>query len=188
MLTFFSFSVSSRFVFEKLDKKESRHQVKDRAQFSLLRDSFLDLIPALCFHIHGWEDGSLCQGILLFYVATLPYIIKTLNGMIGVSRCRYKTYLLLHFGQTTAKSAGASSEKNSIGISSDSFFASLLVANTMFFAVQFGFGQSKDGRRQRSVSAIWFFNFVLFPPRSMLMIRSLYDALDLQLIHNNVRI
>ena len=30
----------------------------------MLRDSFLDLIPALCFHIHGWEDGSLCQSIL----------------------------------------------------------------------------------------------------------------------------
>ena len=29
----------------------------------MLRDSFLDLIPALCFHIHGWEDGSLCQCI-----------------------------------------------------------------------------------------------------------------------------
>jgi len=31
----------------------------------MLRDSFLDLIPALCFHIHGWEDGSLCQSIRL---------------------------------------------------------------------------------------------------------------------------
>ena len=35
------------------------------SQFPLLRDSFLDLIPALCFHIHGWEDGSLCQNIRL---------------------------------------------------------------------------------------------------------------------------
>ena len=31
----------------------------------MLRVSFLDLIPALCFHIHGWEDGSLCQSIQL---------------------------------------------------------------------------------------------------------------------------
>ena len=31
----------------------------------MLRDSFLDLIPALYFHIHGWEDGSLCQSIQL---------------------------------------------------------------------------------------------------------------------------
>ncbi len=106
----------------------------------------------------------------VFQVAKLLYSGMILNGMIGVSRCRYKTYLLLHFGQTTAKSAGAASEKNSIGISSDSFFASRLVANTMFFAVQFGFGQSKDGRLRRSISAIWFFIFVLVPPRSTLMI------------------
>jgi hypothetical protein len=44
-------------------KKQGRHQAKDHAHISLLRDSFLDLIPALCFHIHGWEDGSLCQNI-----------------------------------------------------------------------------------------------------------------------------
>ena len=30
----------------------------------MLRDSFLDLIPALCFRIHRREDGSLCQSIL----------------------------------------------------------------------------------------------------------------------------
>ena len=30
-----------------------------------MRDSFLDLIPALCFRIHRREDGSLCQGIQL---------------------------------------------------------------------------------------------------------------------------
>ena len=46
-------------------KNKGRHQAKDHAQFPLLRDSYLDLIPALCFHIHGWEDGSLCQGIQL---------------------------------------------------------------------------------------------------------------------------
>ncbi len=46
-------------------KNKGRHQAKDHAQFLLLRDSFLDLIPALCFHIHGWEDGSLCQCIRL---------------------------------------------------------------------------------------------------------------------------
>ena len=84
--------------------------------------------------------------------------------MIGDSLCRYKTYLLLHFGQTTAKSAGVFSEMYSRGISSDSFFASRLTANAMFFAVQSGLGQSKDGKRQRSVSAICFFNFVLVPP------------------------
>ena len=42
----------TRFNFCKIDKNEGRHQAKDHAQFSLLRDSFLDLIPALCFHIH----------------------------------------------------------------------------------------------------------------------------------------
>ena len=56
----------------KKDKKQGRHQAKDHEQFSLLRDSFLDLIPALCFHIHGWEDGSLCQSILFVYVAMPP--------------------------------------------------------------------------------------------------------------------
>jgi len=84
--------------------------------------------------------------------------------MIGDSLCRYKTNLDLHFGQTTAKSAGVFSEMYSRGISSDSFFASRLTANAMFFAVQSGLGQSKDGKRRRSVSAICFFNFVLVPP------------------------
>jgi len=37
---------------KKLDKKEGRHQAKDHAQLLMLRDSFLDLIPALCFRIH----------------------------------------------------------------------------------------------------------------------------------------
>ncbi len=81
----------------------------------------------------------------VFYVATPLYNGKTMNGMIGVSQCRYKTYLLLHFGQTTAKSAGVFSEIYSSGINSDSFFASRLTANAMFFAVQAGFGQSKEG-------------------------------------------
>ena len=58
---------------KKLDKTKGRHQAKDHAQLLMLRDSFLDLIPALCFHIHGWEDGSLCQSIQLVQVATLPY-------------------------------------------------------------------------------------------------------------------
>ena len=55
----------TRFIFCKTDKNKGRHQAKDHAHMSLLRDSFLDLIPALCFHIHGWEDGSLCQSIQL---------------------------------------------------------------------------------------------------------------------------
>ena len=105
--------------------------------------------------------------------------------MIGDSLCRYKTNLDLHFGQTTAKSAGVSPEKNSIGINSDSFFASRLTANAMFFAVQLGLGQSKEGSRRRS-SAMVVFNFCLCPPWSMLMIRSLHDALDLQFIHDNI--
>ena len=105
--------------------------------------------------------------------------------MIGVSRCRYKTYLLLHFGQTTAKSAGVPSEKNSIGISSASFFASRLVANAMFLALQFGLGQSKEGSRRRSSDKA-FFNFCLCPPQSMLMVRALHNALDLQFIHDNI--
>ena len=107
--------------------------------------------------------------------------------MIGDSLCRYKTYFLLHFGQTTAKSAGASPEKNSIGINSDSHFASRLTAKAMFFAVQFGLGQSKEGSRRRS-SAMVVFNFCLCPPRSMLMIRAFHNSLDLQLINNNVRV
>ena len=53
--------ISAQIAFSKKD----RHQAKDHAQLLMLRDSFLDLIPALCFHIHGWEDGSLCQGIQL---------------------------------------------------------------------------------------------------------------------------
>ena len=52
---------------KKLDKTKGRHQAKDHAQFLLLRDSFLDLIPALCFRIHRREDGSLCQSILFVY-------------------------------------------------------------------------------------------------------------------------
>ncbi len=99
----------------------------------------------------------------VFQVAKLLYSGMILNGMIGVSRCRYKTYLPLHFGQTTAKSAGVFSEVYSSGINSDSFFASRLTANAIFFAVQLGLGQSKEGRRRRS-SAMAFFNFVLFPP------------------------
>ena len=83
--------------------------------------------------------------------------------MTGDSLCRYIIYLSLHFGQTTEKSAGASSEKNSIGTRSDLFFASALGANAMFFAVQFGLGQSKEGSRRRS-SAMVFFNFCLCPP------------------------
>ena len=51
--------------FAKLIKKQGRHQAKDHAQLFMLRDSFLDLIPALCFRIHRREDGSLCQGIQL---------------------------------------------------------------------------------------------------------------------------
>ena len=143
-------------------KKQGRHQAKDHAQLFILRDSFLDLIPALCFHIHGWEDGSLCQYIL-FYVATLPYRGRSQRGMIGECLCLHRTYFPLHFGQTTAKSAGVFSETYSSGISSDSFFASRLTAKAIFFAVQFGLGQSKEGRRRRS-SAMAFFNFVLFPP------------------------
>ena len=79
----------------------------------------------------------------VFQVAKLLYSGMVLNGMIGVSRCRYKTYLPLHFGQTTAKSAGVFSEVYSSGINSDSFFASRLTANAIFFAVQFGFGQKE---------------------------------------------
>ncbi len=37
---FFVFDFSSYSVFEKTDKKQGRHQVKDRAQLSLLRDFF----------------------------------------------------------------------------------------------------------------------------------------------------
>jgi len=85
------------------------------------------------------------------------------NEMTGDSLCRYKTYLPLHFGQTTAKSAGVFSEMYSRGISSDSFFASRLTANAIFFAAQFGLGQLKEGSRRRS-SAMAFFNFCLFPP------------------------
>jgi len=55
----------TRFIFCKTDKNKGRHQAKDHAQLFMLRVSFLDLIPALCFHIHGWEDGSLCQSIQL---------------------------------------------------------------------------------------------------------------------------
>ena len=79
----------------------------------------------------------------VFQVAKLLYSGMILNGMIGVSRCRYKTYLPLHFGQTTAKSAGVFSEVYSSGINSDSFFASRLTANAIFFAIQFGFGNRK---------------------------------------------
>ena len=46
-------------------KNKGRHQAKDHAQLFMLRVSFLDLIPALCFRIHRREDGSLCQGIQL---------------------------------------------------------------------------------------------------------------------------
>ena len=49
---FSRFAFQTRFKFCKIDKNEGRHQAKDHVQFSLLRDSFLDLIPALCFHIH----------------------------------------------------------------------------------------------------------------------------------------
>ena len=63
--TFFSFAFPSRSVFAKTDKNKGRHQAKDHAQFLLLRDSFLDLIPALCFRIHWRENGSLCQSIQL---------------------------------------------------------------------------------------------------------------------------
>jgi len=64
MRNFFQFCISDAIQFlQNLIKNKSRHQAKDHAQFLLLRDSFLDLIPALCFHIHGWEDGSLCQSI-----------------------------------------------------------------------------------------------------------------------------
>ena len=65
MRSFFSFAFRTRFIFCKTDKNKGRHQAKDHAQLLMLRDSFLDLIPALCFHIHGWEDGSLCQSIRL---------------------------------------------------------------------------------------------------------------------------
>ena len=61
---FFQFCISDAIIFLQKLKKEGRHQAKDHAQPLMLRDSFLDLIPALCFHIHGWEDGSLCQSIL----------------------------------------------------------------------------------------------------------------------------
>ena len=107
--------------------------------------------------------------------------------MTGDSLCLHKIYLPLHFGQTTAKSAGVSSEMYSSGISSDSFFASRLTANAIFFAVQFGLGQSKEGSRRRS-SAMVFFNFCLCPPRSMFMKRAFYDPLNLQLVHDDVRI
>ena len=50
----------------------------------------------------------------------------------------------------------------SIGTNSVSFFASRLVAKAMCFALQAGLGQSKEGRRCRSVSAIAFFNFSCF--------------------------
>ena len=62
---FFSFAFRTRFIFCKTDKKVGRHQAKDHARVSLLRDSYLDLIPALCFRIHRREDGSLCQSIQL---------------------------------------------------------------------------------------------------------------------------
>ena len=70
---------------------------------------------------------------------------------------------------------------------SDSFFASRLIANAIFFAVQFGFGQSKEGSRRRS-TAMLLFNFVLFPPQSMLMIRAFHDPLDLKLIYDDIRV
>jgi hypothetical protein len=44
---FFSFAFRTRFIFCKTDKKQGRHQAKDYAQLLMLRDSFLDLIPAL---------------------------------------------------------------------------------------------------------------------------------------------
>ena len=60
-------------------------------------------------------------------------------------------------------SASLISSSVSIGTSSDLVFASVLGANAMFFALQFGLGQSKEGSRRRS-SAMVFFNFVLVPP------------------------
>ena len=69
----------------------------------------------------------------------------------------------LHFGQLTMNSASLISSSVSIGTSSDLFFASALGVNAMFFAVQFGLGQSKEGSRRRS-SAMVVFNFSLFPP------------------------
>ncbi len=84
--------------------------------------------------------------------------------MIGMLRCRIKANCLLHFGQLTMNSASLISSSISIGINSDLIFDSALGTNAIFFAVQFGLGQSKDGKRRRSVSAICFFNFVLVPP------------------------
>ena len=75
-------------------------------------------------------------------------------------------------------SASSISSRASIGISSDLFFDSAFGANAMFFAVQYGFGQSKEGSLRRS-SAMVFFNFVLCPPQSVLMIRAFHDPLDL---------
>ena len=49
---FFSFAFQMRFIFCKTDKNKGRHQAKDHAQLLMLRDSFLDLIPVLCFRIH----------------------------------------------------------------------------------------------------------------------------------------
>ena len=62
---FFSFAFQTRFIFCKTDKNKGRHQAKGHAQLFMLRVSFLDLIPALCFRIHRREDGSLCQSIRL---------------------------------------------------------------------------------------------------------------------------
>ena len=145
----------------------------------MLRDSFLDLIPALCFHIHGWEDGSLCQSIQFDHVAALPKYGITSNGMSGARMTRTMANCCLHFGQHTMNSMETCSGTASNGTSFARFLASVLAAKTRFFAWQFGLGQSKDGRRRRSVSAICFFNFFLVPPRSMLMIRSLHHALNL---------
>ena len=64
MRRFFQFCISDAIFFCKTKKNKGRHQAKDHAQVFMLRDSFLDLIPALCFRIHRREDGSLCQNIL----------------------------------------------------------------------------------------------------------------------------
>ena len=153
----------------------------------MLRDSFLDLIPALCFHIHGWEDGSLCQSIQFVQVATLPWRGIASNGMYVVFRFRIIANCCLHFGQNTMKSIEICAGTSFSGTSFARFLASALAAKTRFFAWQLRFGQSKEGSRRRS-SAMAFFNFVLCPPQSVLMIRAFHYALDLKFIHDNIGI
>ena len=85
------------------------------------------------------------------------------------------------------KSASSTAEKSSNGTNLVSFFASRLVAKAMYFALQSGLGQSKDGRRCRSVSTIAFFNFYISSV-SIPVICAFHNALDLQLVHNDVRV